>query len=170
VVAFVETTHKPKTKVTKKFTSPSNCSFTSQTLKKTFQLSSITYPNTFSLLKMAPEISVNPMYLSEKAHQAPPRRAYVTFLAGNGDYVKGVVGLAKGLRKVKSAYPLVVAMLPDVPEEHREILRSQGCVVREIEPVYPPDNQVEFAMAYYVLNYSKLRIWNVSYVLYNYLT
>lgn len=90
------------------------------------------------------------------------KRAYVTFLAGKGDYVKGVVGLAKGLRKVKSAYPLVVAMLPDVPEEHREILRSQGCIVREIEPIYPPENHVQFAMAYYVINYSKLRIWNVS--------
>ncbi|KAH9618665.1 hypothetical protein KSS87_002868 [Heliosperma pusillum] len=88
-------------------------------------------------------------------------RAYVTFLAGNGDYVKGVVGLAKGLRKVKSSYPLVVVILPDVPEEHREILRSQGCRVREIEPVYPPENQVQFAMAYYVINYSKLRIWNL---------
>ncbi|ONK68567.1 uncharacterized protein A4U43_C05F13420 [Asparagus officinalis] len=86
--------------------------------------------------------------------------AYVTFLAGNGDYVKGVVGLAKGLRKVKSVHPLVVAVLPDVPEEHREILRGQGCVVREIEPVYPPENQIQFAMAYYVINYSKLRIWN----------
>lgn len=111
---------------------------------------------------MAPEISVNTLSISEKVHQAPSKRAYVTFLAGDGDYVKGVVGLAKGLRKVKSAYPLVVAMLPDVPEEHREILRSQGCVLREIDPVHPPDNQVEFAMAYYVLNYSKLRIWNVS--------
>jgi inositol 3-alpha-galactosyltransferase len=90
------------------------------------------------------------------------KRAYITFLAGNGDYVKGVVGLAKGLRKVKSAYPLVVAMLPDVPEEHRQILRSQGCIIREIEPIYPPENQVQFAMAYYVINYSKLRIWNVS--------
>lgn len=109
---------------------------------------------------MAPVDTVN---VSEKAHhQALSKRAYVTFLAGNGDYVKGVVGLAKGLRKVKSAYPLVVAMLPDVPEEHRVILRSQGCVLREIDPVHPPDNQVEFAMAYYVLNYSKLRIWNVS--------
>lgn len=68
---------------------------------------------------------------SEKKHN---ERAYVTFLAGNGDYVKGAVGLAKGLRKVKSAYPLIVAILPDVPEEHREILRSQGCVVREIGP------------------------------------
>ncbi|KAK2640023.1 hypothetical protein Ddye_027818 [Dipteronia dyeriana] len=88
-----------------------------------------------------------------------PRCAYVTFLAGNGDYVKGVVGLAKGLRKAKSKYPLVVAILPDVPEEHRKILIDQGCVVREIEPVYPPENSTQFAMAYYVINYSKLRIW-----------
>ena len=90
-----------------------------------------------------------------------PSRAYVTFLAGDGDYVKGVVGLAKGLRKVKTAYPLIVAVLPDVPEEHRQILESQGCIVREIEPVYPPENQTQFAMAYYVINYSKLRIWEV---------
>lgn len=86
-------------------------------------------------------------------------RAYVTFLAGNGDYVKGVVGLAKGLRKVRSLYPLVVPVLPDVPEEHRQILKSQGCIVREIEPVYPPENQTQFSMAYFVINYSKLRIW-----------
>lgn len=94
-----------------------------------------------------------------------PSRAYVTFLAGNGDYVKGVVGLAKGLRKVKTAYPLVVAVLPDVPEDHRRILESQGCIVREIEPVYPPENRTQFAMAYYVINYSKLRIWEVRFVL-----
>ncbi len=85
----------------------------------------------------------------------------MTFLAGNGDYVKGVVGLAKGLRKAKSAYPLVVAILPDVPQEHRRILESQGCIVREIEPVNPPENQTQYAMAYYVINYSKLRIWEV---------
>ena len=92
-----------------------------------------------------------------------PKRAYVTFLAGAGDYVKGVVGLAKGLRKAKSAYPLVVAMLPDVPEEHRCILESQGCILREIVPLSPPENHTaKFAMAYYVINYSKLRIWEVN--------
>ncbi|GJR60596.1 galactinol synthase 2-like protein [Tanacetum coccineum] len=48
-----------------------------------------------------------------------PRRAYVTFLAGDGDYWKGVVALAKGLRKAKSVYPLVVAILPDVPMDHQ---------------------------------------------------
>ncbi|KAG6508421.1 galactinol synthase 1-like [Zingiber officinale] len=95
-----------------------------------------------------------------KMKQAPmTAAAYVTFLAGDGDYVKGVVGLAKGLRKVGSAYPLVVAMLPDVPESHRRLLVSQGCIVRAIEPVYPPESQTQFAMAYYVINYSKLRIW-----------
>lgn len=112
---------------------------------------------------MAPELvpaAVKPASFS-KPVQTMLNRAYVTFLAGNGDYVKGVVGLAKGLRKVKTVYPLVVAVLPDVPQEHRRILESQGCIVREIEPVYPPENQTQFAMAYYVINYSKLRIWEV---------
>lgn len=113
-----------------------------------------------------PEVPVDVFQATSKvstlSSAAYSKRAFVTFLAGNGDYVKGVVGLAKGLRKVKSAHLLVVAILPDVPEEHREILRSQGCIVREIEPIYPPENQIKFAMAYYVINYSKLRIWNVS--------
>ncbi|KAG7588472.1 Nucleotide-diphospho-sugar transferase [Arabidopsis suecica] len=109
---------------------------------------------------MAPEINtkLTKPVLSATAYGGE-KRAYVTFLAGTGDYVKGVVGLAKGLRKAKSKYPLVVAVLPDVPEDHRKQLVDQGCVVKEIEPVYPPENQTEFAMAYYVINYSKLRIW-----------
>ncbi|XP_042385810.1 galactinol synthase 1-like [Zingiber officinale] len=107
---------------------------------------------------MAPQI-VSTVVSGKGKKDEPVARAYVTFLAGDGDYVKGVVGLAKGLRKVGSAYPLVVAMLPDVPESHRRLLAAQGCVLREIEPVYPPENQTQFAMAYYVINYSKLRIW-----------
>ncbi|XP_008812591.1 galactinol synthase 1-like [Phoenix dactylifera] len=110
---------------------------------------------------MAPGVPADvSMYRGEPWGCLGSRRAYVTFLAGDGDYVKGVVGLAKGLRKVSSAYPLVVAVLPDVPAAHRQLLREQGCIVREIEPVYPPENQTQFAMAYYVINYSKLRIWN----------
>ena len=109
---------------------------------------------------MNPEI-VPAHIFGEKAVAARKKRAYVTFLAGCGDYVKGVVGLTKGMRKVKSAYPLVVAVLPDVPEDHRLQLRRQGCIVRQIQPIDPPDNQVQFAMPYYVLNYSKLRIWEV---------
>lgn len=116
---------------------------------------------------MAPElVSTVPNQASADTINVKPittlrSRAYVTFLAGDGDYVKGVVGLAKGLRKVKSAYPLVVAVLPDVPAEHRRVLVSQGCIVREIQPVYPPESQTQFTMAYYVINYSKLRMWEV---------
>ena len=88
-------------------------------------------------------------------------RAYVTFLAGDGDYVKGVVGLAKGLRKVRSAYPLVVAVLANVPEEHRRMLVAQGCLLRDIEPVHPPKNGARLARDYYAINWCKLRIWEV---------
>lgn len=114
---------------------------------------------------MAPEVPVDVFTTAGTGNKMVSgggysKRAYVTFLAGDGDYVKGVIGLAKGLRKVKSAYPLVVAMLPDVPDRHRQILRSQGCIVHEIQPIYPPNNQIQFAMAYYVINYSKLRIWD----------
>ncbi|XP_066325874.1 galactinol synthase 2-like isoform X3 [Miscanthus floridulus] len=80
----------------------------------------------------------------------PATRAYVTLLANDGaddDSFKGVVGLAKGLRNAGSAYPLVVAVLPDVPESRRRILMDElGCVVREVQPVYPP-------------HYNKLRVW-----------
>ncbi|KAJ1267583.1 hypothetical protein BS78_07G067400 [Paspalum vaginatum] len=85
-------------------------------------------------------------------------RAYVTFLVGDGDESwKRVVELAKGLRKVGSPYPLVVVVLPDVPEPHRRILISEGCLVREVEPVYPPENQAQ----HYASTYSKLRIWEL---------
>ncbi|KAJ9187908.1 hypothetical protein P3X46_003320 [Hevea brasiliensis] len=111
---------------------------------------------------MAPELVQSALKSAEFTKLATlPTRTYVTFLAGNGDYIKGVVGLAKGLRKVKTAYLLVVAVLPDVPQEYRRILGSQGCIIREIEPVYQPENQTKFAMAYYVINYSKLRLWEV---------
>ncbi|KAG9449829.1 hypothetical protein H6P81_009794 [Aristolochia fimbriata] len=115
-------------------------------------------PGVPPVLSGSGKLQVSSATLKKSAGYA--KRAYVTFLAGNGDYVKGVVGLAKGLRKAKSAYPLLVAVLPDVPEEHRQILTSQGCIVREIQPIYPPENQIQFAMAYYVINYSKLRIWD----------
>ncbi|CAL9133602.1 unnamed protein product [Musa acuminata var. zebrina] len=59
---------------------------------------------------------------------------------------------------------MVVAVLPDVPESHRRLLASQGCIIREIEPVYPPESQTQFAMDYYVINYSKLRIWEATHL------
>ncbi|MCL7047315.1 hypothetical protein MKW94_017059 [Papaver nudicaule] len=48
-------------------------------------------------------------------------RAYLTFLA-------------RDKRLLKAAYPLVVEVLPDVPQKHRNLLEQQGCIVREIKP------------------------------------
>ncbi|KAK3415361.1 hypothetical protein EUGRSUZ_H00902 [Eucalyptus grandis] len=114
---------------------------------------------------MAPEV-VLPKVVGASANPAAPTkpaptwsRAYVTFVAGKGDSVQGVVGLVKGLRKVKSTYPLVVAVLPDVPVDHQRILKEQGCRVRKIKPVCPQGNQTPFAMADYFINYSKLGVW-----------
>ena len=99
-----------------------------------------------------------------KATAGASKNAYVTFLAGAGDYVKGVVGLAKGLRKVGCAFPLVVALLADVPVEHRRILVEQGCILREIEPAFPcagADQSRAYVRNYFLLNYCKLRLWEV---------
>lgn len=126
-------------------------------------------PKTF-LVNMAPELVIpttrNAAEIAGAIQSENPLNcAYVTFLAGAGDYVKGVVCLAKGLRKVKAAYPLVVAVLPDVPEEHRSLLLNQGCLVREIEPVCPPagnNGESPFVRPYFAVNYCKLRLWEVS--------
>ncbi|XP_042010220.1 galactinol synthase 1-like isoform X2 [Salvia splendens] len=89
---------------------------------------------------------------------------HISICACDGDYVKGVVCLAKGLKKVKAAYPLVVAVLPDVPEDHRNMLLNQGCIIREITPVHPPvsNKGSSFARDYFAVNYSKLRLWKFT--------
>ncbi|CAO2205951.1 unnamed protein product [Urochloa humidicola] len=99
--------------------------------------------------------------MAEKAAAAaakPATSAFVTFLAGDSWNWKAVVEMAERLREVESPWPLVVVVLPDVPEARRQILVSQGCVVREVGPLYSPepDNQAHLAMADYVAN--KLRI------------
>lgn len=93
----------------------------------------------------------------------PERRAFVTFLMGSGDYVKGVIALAKSLRVVQSSYSLIVAVTDCVPMAHRKQLVREGCIVREIEKVKPPKSarNIKFACDYYIVNYSKLRIWQV---------
>lgn len=114
--------------------------------------------------------STNPEIMTPALEDIPattnvPGHAYVTFLAGDGDYVKGVVALAKGLRKVKAAYPLVVAVLADVPAEHRCLLVNQGCILRQIEEVHPPvsDKEGPYIRSYFALNYCKLRLWEVRF-------
>jgi hypothetical protein len=82
---------------------------------------------------------------------------------GSGDYVKGVIALAKSLRVVQSSYSLIVAVTDCVPMAHWKQLVREGCIVRDIEKVKPPKSarNIKFACDYYIVNYSKLRIWQV---------
>ncbi|KAH7446029.1 hypothetical protein KP509_01G033600 [Ceratopteris richardii] len=103
---------------------------------------------------------MTPAASSMRAISSRGSRAYVSFLAGDGNYVKGVIALAKSLRRVQSAYPFIVAVLEDVPEEHRELLRWNGCHVRPIDKINLSGiEDVNYAQPHYVINYSKLRIW-----------
>jgi inositol 3-alpha-galactosyltransferase len=56
---------------------------------------------------MAPDITAADVTAAKPTGLAKtgsmPSRAFVTFLAGNGDYVKGVVGLAKGLERLRAS-------------------------------------------------------------------
>lgn len=106
-------------------------------------------------------------YKMSKAAGKGEKKAFVTFLGGGGDYVKGVIGLAKGLKKVNSAYPLVVAVLPDVPQEHRLLMLQNGCVLKDIDWVQPPklDKTIGWAHEHFAINYSKLRIFQVLFTL-----
>ncbi|KAJ1267572.1 hypothetical protein BS78_07G066300 [Paspalum vaginatum] len=99
-----------------------------------------------------PEVTIKMTAAAATAAKASTR-AYVTFLEGDGDESwKRVVELAKGLRKVGSAYRLVVAVLPGLPESFRQSLLSEGCILREIEPVvYPHEDQAQ--------QFSMLRTW-----------
>ena len=113
---------------------------------------------------MAPVMNQsNGSFRKSKAVEAGKKKAFVTFLGGGGDYVKGVVGLAKGLRQVNSAYPLVVAVLPDVPQEHRLLMVQSGCILKDIDWVQPPkiDKSIGWAHEHFAINYSKLRIFQV---------
>ena len=114
---------------------------------------------------MAPEQNhPNGINAVSKSAEKGEKKAFVTFLGGSGDYVKGVVGLAKGLREVNSAYPLVVAVLPDVPPEHRLLMVKNGCILKDIDWVQAPEmdkSKVGWAHEHFAINYSKLRIFEV---------
>ncbi|KAL8101103.1 hypothetical protein AgCh_033113 [Apium graveolens] len=83
----------------------------------------------------------------------------------SGDYVKGVVGLAKGLRKVGLAYPLVMVVLPDVPQVHRLLMVRNGYILKDIDWVQAPEmdkSKVDWAHEHFAINYSKIRIFHLQ--------
>ncbi|CAA6671453.1 unnamed protein product [Spirodela intermedia] len=80
-----------------------------------------------------------------KLTAAPKKRGYVTFLAGGATTAP--------TRWWWPCFP----MSPGAPPAPS----LAGLHRREVEPIYPPENQVQFAMAYYVINYSKMRVFEL---------
>ncbi|KIY45463.1 glycosyltransferase family 8 protein [Fistulina hepatica ATCC 64428] len=63
-------------------------------------------------------------------------KAYVTLLT-KPDYLPGTLVLALGLHVVRSKYPLVVMVTPDLPREARIVLHKRGIMTYDIEALRP---------------------------------
>uniref|UniRef100_A0A061R120 Hexosyltransferase n=1 Tax=Tetraselmis sp. GSL018 TaxID=582737 RepID=A0A061R120_9CHLO len=94
------------------------------------------------------------------------RCSFVTFLEGkNRGYADGVLAIARSLRQHNSAFHLVVATTPTVPDELAKELASEPNVrVRPIEWLDLPKSFEEagekiFANKQFIANFSKLRMW-----------
>ena len=84
------------------------------------------------------------------------RRAWVT-LATEPEYLPGALGLARSLRRSRSEYPLIVMVTHPQYPSMVDALRSEGCEVREVEPILHGDSS--FAAARYAAVWAKLRVW-----------
>eukprot|EP00951_Prasinocladus_malaysianus_P000765 scaffold5393_cov35-Prasinocladus_malaysianus.AAC.3 len=87
------------------------------------------------------------------------RVCIATFLSGNGDYYKGVLGLKRSLDRCSTKLPLVVAITTDVPQSQRKIIQAAGCTLREVEVDVPKSLQGKPKLDLYMLCYAKLQLW-----------
>ncbi|KZV82848.1 glycosyltransferase family 8 protein [Exidia glandulosa HHB12029] len=71
---------------------------------------------------------------------ARTRSAYVTLLT-KPSYLAATLVLERSLRSVASAYPLVVMVTPQLPEQARGILRRRNIVMRDVEELHPPGDR-----------------------------
>mmetsp|Transcript_56249 Transcript_56249/g.99362 ORF Transcript_56249/g.99362 Transcript_56249/m.99362 type:complete len:1015 (+) Transcript_56249:274-3318(+) len=92
--------------------------------------------------------------------------AYVTFLEGNTDYVKGVIALARSLSMYSCSHPLVVGVAPTTTDETVSlIVREPNVVIRRIDWLELPPAIAEspiYANPQFVRNFTKLRLWELT--------
>ena len=89
-------------------------------------------------------------------------RAWVTLLTNPG-YVPGVRVLNASLAGVGSAYPLVVMVTPAIDADTRRTLADEGCQVREVEPLRPPEGlRDRYANARFAEVWTKLAVWRLT--------
>jgi alpha-N-acetylglucosamine transferase len=89
-------------------------------------------------------------------------RAWATLLTQPG-YLVGVRALQASLRRVGSAYPLVVAVTAGVGPQDRAVLEADGCLLREVEPLRPPRGLADrYANARFAEVWTKLGVWRMT--------
>jgi len=70
--------------------------------------------------------------------------AFVTLLT-KPSYLPGVLVLHRSLQSVGSAYPLVVMVTPQLPEEAKRVLKDKDIKMREIQPLSAPEGKHQIA-------------------------
>lgn len=81
-------------------------------------------------------LSVNPLAYKDAAPPGP-KCAWVVFLLTSPSYLPGILVLAHSLKKVRSKYPLIVAVNPSLPQATRDVIEEAGLEVRVVEPLLP---------------------------------
>ena len=90
------------------------------------------------------------------------RRGWVTLLT-QPNYLVGVRALNASLRGVGSRYPLVVMVTADIDDDSRRLLADDGCLIREVEPVRPVEDDPEhYANARFAEVWTKLAVWRLT--------
>lgn len=78
-------------------------------------------------------------------------------------YLVGVRALRASLERAGSAYPLVVVVTAGIGAEDRAVLESEGCLLREVEPIRPPSGlQDSYANARFAEVWTKLAVWRLT--------
>ena len=86
--------------------------------------------------------------------------AWVTMLTDHG-YLPGVQTLAASLRRVNSAFPLLVMVTPDVDADVRQVLRDDGIQVVQVAPLRPAGHGA-YANARFAQVWTKLAVWSLT--------
>ena len=89
-------------------------------------------------------------------------RAWAALLT-QPSYVPGVRALNASLRRVGTAYPLVVVVTAGIEAEDRALLEADGCLLREVKPIRPPSGlRDRYANARFAEVWTKLAVWGLT--------
>ncbi len=88
--------------------------------------------------------------------------AYVTTLSNGDGYVPGVEALGRSLDRTGTRHPKVVLVTPDVPSVARALLSSQGWLIRSVDPIRSPNEDMQRLFERFANTFTKLRAFGLT--------